>query len=1334
MIGAAPCASRRHKCRAPCDRSSCVSVGRAMTQVIHLQPQPLSSGRIHGTTSRQRATIRCSGRETSKLYQSSFEDVKNFCVCQVLTAWDSVVTTFAPERLVFENSLGVKSKWFIPWLQTLDWNYLTFTLRDMVLEYAYNPQDCGFVAVMLFTFVKMISMVDGGPATWNYGKRRSDDFMQGLVEITDEEAPVVEMSTEVTNYVGELLETKVLRTSTLCIFGVLQWLSIAQRLALRGDVTWQKKPSLCRPSNATLLSWRSILGELAGCLLRRAPAGIHTKPLGWILFSGQRFWGPLHIAMAEEAKQTAFQLSLPELESDAAPSTGPLVELCATAWHRQRLREWVRNPRGDVPRWHGISSAQPDGAIFTVVTAAGLSNAWRTTHGSSKPFLLEFLVYAERPHGESHHNRSLYTCGPHAAVLPEASCAAVATVFCFPQYQPSLAGCTMYHHSSRGGAAYAWVVPGEVTPPQVSLRKWRCALGDAPAMEATAVSVFRQAATLRCPVPHGVSLRRRLRVRLQSEVHGRYSKWQTELDLCPVPSLPSVPSVPSNPSHHERSILRSRKGLNASAASLSLAVCTAPAWDMRDLERSVPGLTRTFLQYYTLFGASDITFYDYDGTFARHSDFQDFLAAGNLRYFPYFAHGVSKLLGEFWNSGALVGSTGSKSGFMQELSLSHCILNYRGLADLVLISSMDAFLVVGSAVAFPTCWDRPELTKACCSAPSNSSMDARCWRKSRSFSKCCLEPKHHPQHPQRLNPWQQFLQSRSKNFWRIQRLLGTIELRVCEFTMPFVLSAPKVSHREPLWLLSSHLWRPEECRGLPQNLVNPWRFLSQSAEWIKLQPGSSRYFAKESELRVAHLVNLHKVRCTDKENTYGNGRLPCRMADFGLRWAISGMTNWNRSNELQPPVLRRSSSALETACATRERCHRPRIQFEGYPDLYLADQSSTQQACVTKVPGEVVEFREFAGQLGILHSTLARLSDDETQPGETLRCSGRSCSCRVEVHSCVDGLVKLELEKPRRCLRLSVDSARDQLQLPVAAAEVGEGCDQWLQGARGISATGDGKHHAGLLQHARRALGSKNLRRLNDSTVDARLQVVSADLDASQRNSANGGVGLRGDAITQGFQCIPDVFHDGIRMLDFVKLQVHVRLGVQLQDSCAPLFGLQLGRMDFLSVLRSRWPTFLQLQLLSERMHAAWQSRWQLCDLDNSQLPRDFAHLTRDFVDKEGHPGRAAAAVDDWAIARAAESMGHAEQHAAAMVVRPEVMKTSVVHSADGHEWFTTGHRLGPEPVMHTAPAIDTELSIEADWPWLSHRAGCKATQVAMKTDEDGGSSRGRVWCSVSAM
>lgn len=303
------------------------------------------------------------------------------------------------------------------------------------------------------------------------------------------------------------------------------------------------------------------------------------------------------------------------------------------------------------------------------------------------------------------------------------------------------------------------------------MRKWRCAFGDAPLMEATAVSVFRQAATIRCPVPLGVSLTRRLRVRLQADVHGRYSAWQTEVDLCPV--------FPSNHSHHSN--LRSTKP--ADAHSLSLAVCTAPAWDMRDLERSVPGLTQTFLRYYTLFGASDITFYDYDGTFAQHRDFQDFLAAGNLRYFPYFAHGVSKLLGEFWNSGALVGSTGSKSGFMQELSLSHCILNYRGLADLVLISSMDAFLVVGSVgSAFAsTCWDRPELAKACCSAPSNSSMEAamyaKCWRKSRSFSKCCLELKH-PQHPQPLNPWQSFLQSRSKNFWRIQRLLGTIELRV----------------------------------------------------------------------------------------------------------------------------------------------------------------------------------------------------------------------------------------------------------------------------------------------------------------------------------------------------------------------------------------------------------------------------------------------------------------------------------------------------------------------------------------------------------------------------
>lgn len=38
------------------------------------------------------------------------------------------------------------------------------------------------------------------------------------------------------------------------------------------------------------------------------------------------------------------------------------------------------------------------------------------------------------------------------------------------------------------------------------------------------------------------------------------------------------------------------------------------------------------------------------------------------------------------------------------------------------------------------------------------------------------------------------------------------------------------------------------------------------------------------------------------------------------------------------------------------------------------------------------------------------------------------------------------------------------------------------------------------------------------------------------------------------------------------------------KDDCSPLWALPIGRMNFIYALQSHWPTFLQLQLLSERI------------------------------------------------------------------------------------------------------------------------------------------------------
>eukprot|EP00434_Breviolum_minutum_P025504 symbB.v1.2.022535.t1/scaffold2006.1/size92704/3 len=58
-------------------------------------------------------------------------------------------------------------------------------------------------------------------------------------------------------------------------------------------------------------------------------------------------------------------------------------------------------------------------------------------------------------------------------------------------------------------------------------------------------------------------------------------------------------------------------------------------------------------------------------------------------------------------------------------------------------------------------------------------------------------------------------------------------------------------------------------------------------------------------------------------------------------------------------------------------------------------------------------------------------------------------------------------------------------------------------------------------------------------------------------------------------------------------------------DDCSPLYALPLGRMDFLHVLRSRWPTFFQLQLISERLSNSHRAQGypNICQLDADGFP-----------------------------------------------------------------------------------------------------------------------------------
>ena len=657
------------------------------------------------------------------------------------------------------------------------------------------------------------------------------------------------------------------RDVTVSIFGLFQWLSTLLTLQRRRDR--RLSGAICpfrahaqRPTrNATSKGslWRFMLHDLMSCLKSRGlfEGDRPSKPLAWILTLGRQYWRPLHTAMAVAAGREPYLLPMPRATQPKLERI-PLVELCSTARQQHELRLFASSRTATMPvETPLVSARQRDGSRLTVVAvASGILNSADTGPVPYKStYLLEFLIYAEKPRGECTRrsrchgkNRTLYTCGPHAAILPE-----------------------------------------------VSIRKWRCVFyaSKEPEQDASAVCFFRQAATIRCPVPSDISLASAdssSLVELQADPpYEGAESWRIRVDVC------------AKPAPVRETLDGTLQGEPAPGASLDgddiasrLAICIQPAWDMVDLERRVPGLVQTFLRYYRLLGADGFTFYDCDGSFADHPEILELLAVGRLKYFPHFTKAVSQLLDEAWNSDALIGTTGSKGGFMQELTLNHCVLNYRGTAGFVLIGAMDVFLAFGPSAPLFTpstsCWTDSETTAACCSGTGANGTrrvlyhgQTQCWQGSRTFSKCCLE--YRPQAPTE-SPWPAFLRSRSEDFWRA---VGTVALGVCEFAVPSHL--PRLQ-RGPDWSFLSHIWRPRSCEAQFYHLVNPWRFMSQNAEWVRLRPGSVRYFVDAETVRAMHFVNLHKVRCTERANLYGMAREPCNWPDFGLRWSIPGLASW----------------------------------------------------------------------------------------------------------------------------------------------------------------------------------------------------------------------------------------------------------------------------------------------------------------------------------------------------------------------------------------------------------------------------------------------------------
>ena len=791
--------------------------------------------------------------ENPSLVLESFHEAIRLQGCRVLHTWDVLVASFAPERFIIGRARDLTPYWDLPRMNVLKYNYVVEIMPQLILGHSLTeaPSDseaqgiaeCQLTTMMVFAFIKLVHFVQQHSAAHLLPLVYEADRYQLLPEFIDENH-YPHRSISLMNHVQAILQEGRVRENSVSIFGMLQWLSTILKLQKWRHTKIRpchRPPVLLR--NET--SWHVSLQHLQACFYARGAyhGGFLSKSIAWMLSVGQHFWAPLHLKMAKEAGQEAYLLSRPQAEPHVSrqhdPEHFPLVELCATQQHQKNLHTWSKTGlpwsscRLDSPV---MSAVQPDHArLIVVAVATGILPMTYSESGNRRSnFLLEFVLHAEKPSGECVQDQcdslSFHRCRHYAAILPEAS-----------------------------------------------MRKWRCIFSNqnqTDNVEASAVVIFRQAATLRCPVPLEFSLDfiHPTTVWIEADPpHDGLKQWQLAVKICPQQPSFSPPS-----------------------SSLRLAVCIQPLWDIFGLERRLPKILQTFLRYHHLLGAEHFTIYDYDDSLADHPEILTFLAAGKLKYFPSFPKAVSELMDAALKSGKVPGGhTGSISDFVQELYANQCLLNYRGRADFVLIGSADEYLALGpSSPTFASkCWPRSKAARVCCSGGNMTKSFVyngkreECWEQMRSFSKCCLNLK--PTARKTDNPWQTFLQSHSPRFWRN---LGSVQLNVCEYAMP---TGTLVHSRGPKWYLMAHLWRPNGCGTQFYHLINPWRVLSQNREWIRLQPGASRYIPSVETARVLHLVNLHRERCTEFYNNYGYARTPCLKADFALRWAIPGLAQWD---------------------------------------------------------------------------------------------------------------------------------------------------------------------------------------------------------------------------------------------------------------------------------------------------------------------------------------------------------------------------------------------------------------------------------------------------------
>lgn len=152
----------------------------------------------------------------------------------------------------------------------------------------------------------------------------------------------------------------------------------------------------------------------------------------------------------------------------------------------------------------------------------------------------------------------------------------------------------------------------------------------------------------------------------------------------------------------------------------------------------------------------------------------------------------------------------------------------------------------------------------------------------------------------------------------------------------------------------------------------------------------------------------------------------------------------------------------------------------------------------------------------------------------------------------------------------------------------------------------EGKNHSELLHHARERLS----RGMNATTLGL-YQAFVRQARRKKCNAAEMNFLMRRSLLMNNSQDFAMGICVGGAFLETNELAR--RIAPILNDDCSPLWALPIGRMNFIYALQSHWPTFLQLQLLSERISREYRYYGNLCDLLNAELPfaAEFFHNVR---------------------------------------------------------------------------------------------------------------------------